>query len=173
MTTTRQIVGALMVTILIPIAVRAQDGTATNPPAPPVAVGDVSSMTNPPAAVPLTIPGPAEPQITTPHPAQIDIPSATAQPSANPEPQFRVRAMPLALPTTQEALTKSMQSAPGGSQDRLKAIAAAQLALAPPTNASPFASSAAAEPLTNAPVGQSTNIWQKNTPLLNGVDYHW
>lgn len=81
--------------------------------------------------------------------------------------------MPLALPTTQEALTKSMQSAPGGSQDRLKAIAAAQLALAPPTNASPFASSAAAEPLTNAPVGQSTNIWQKNTPLLNGVDYHW
>jgi hypothetical protein len=80
--------------------------------------------------------------------------------------------MPLVLPTTQEALSKSMQSAPGGSQDKLNAIATARLALSP-TNAVPSVSSAAAEPLTNAPLSQSTNIWQKNAPLLNGVDYHW
>jgi len=172
MTTARQIVGSAMVVILIPAAVWGQAGTATNPPPAPVTMPDASSATNPPAAVPVTVPQAVEPQPAVPKPAHVEVPLATAPSTGTSEPQATVRAMPLALPTTQELLSKSMQSAPGGSQDKLNAIASAQLALSP-TNTSPSLSSAPAEPLTNAAVSQSTNIWESNNPLLNGVQYHW
>jgi hypothetical protein len=79
--------------------------------------------------------------------------------------------MPLKIPTTQELLTKSIASAPGGSQQKLNAIAAAPLSLSLTNEAAPAVGVATLSP-TNSPANQP-NPWQQNNPLLNGVDYHW
>jgi hypothetical protein len=81
--------------------------------------------------------------------------------------------MPLRVPTTQELLTKSMASPPGGSQQKLNAISSPALSLAPSNEVAPAVGSVtAASSSTNSP-GSQSNPWQKPNPLLNGVDYHW
>jgi hypothetical protein len=81
--------------------------------------------------------------------------------------------MPLQIPTTQELLTKSITSAPGGSQQKLNAIAASPLSLSPTNEVTPSVGAAPVSPSsTNSPANQP-NPWQKSNPLLNGVDYHW
>lgn len=164
----RQLVGAIVALILAAPLVRGQDGSVTNRPTPPVVVPSASTVTNPPSQTPLNVPQPAVPEMTVPQPATVNIPIATDQPSSAPVP--RPRAMPLATPGARELLTKSIQSAPGGSQNRLDAIPTVQ-APQPNTNAAANLD-VAAPPLTNS-TAHSTNTWQKNTPLLNGVDYHW
>jgi hypothetical protein len=80
--------------------------------------------------------------------------------------------MPLAIPTTQQLLTRSMASAPGGAQQKLNAISSSALSLAPSNEVAPAVGSATFSSSTNSPASQS-NPWQKTNPLLNGVDYHW
>jgi hypothetical protein len=81
--------------------------------------------------------------------------------------------MPLKIPTTQDLLTKSMMSAPGGSQQKLDAITSSALTLSPTNEAAqPAGAASTSSSSTNWPANQSTPR-QKNTPLLNGVDYHW
>ncbi|MGO9243695.1 MAG: hypothetical protein ACLP0A_09355 [Verrucomicrobiia bacterium] len=81
--------------------------------------------------------------------------------------------MPLKIPTTQELLTKSIASAPGGSQQKLNAITSSALTLYPTNEAAPAVRAISpSQTMTNSPFNQP-NIWQKNNPLLNGVDYHW
>jgi hypothetical protein len=81
--------------------------------------------------------------------------------------------MPLKIPTTQELLTKSIESAPGGSQQRLNSIAASPLSISLTNEATPAVGAASLfSSSTNSPGAQS-NPWQKTNPLLNGVDYHW
>lgn len=171
MTTTHQLVGALAVAILVPSVLRAQDGTAATPAPPSVATRDASTLTNSPAAIPLTIPQPAEPQITVPHAAQVEVPLATAPPPASATPVSRSRPTALTLPTTQELLSKSIESAPGGTQGKLNGIATIQPGLSP-TNADTATTGTGALSLTNSPA-TPPNIWEKKSPLLNGVDYHW
>jgi hypothetical protein len=171
MTILRQLVGILIVVILAPAIAWGQLGTTTNPPAPPAPIRDAATVTNAPAATPLTVPQPAEPQITVPRPAQVEIPLATAPPPASSVPASRPRSMPLMPPTAQELLSKSIGSAPGGSQYKLNAIAAPPLALSP-TNAGTATPASETPSSTNSPATQP-NIWQQNSPLLNGVNYHW
>jgi hypothetical protein len=81
--------------------------------------------------------------------------------------------MPLKIPTTQDLLTKSMTSGPGGSQQKLDAITSSALTLSPTNEAAPpVGAASASSSSTNRPANQPTS-WQKNNPLLNGVDYHW
>jgi hypothetical protein len=79
--------------------------------------------------------------------------------------------MPLMPPTAQGLVSKSIESAPGGSQNKLNAISTSALALAP-TNAGTATPGTETTSSTNSSAGQ-TNLWQQNTPLLNGVNYHW
>lgn len=171
MTATSQFVGALTVAILVPTASWGQGGSISNSPFPPVPVPSALSVTNPPAAVPFNVPQPSLPPVTVPQPAQVNVPLATEPPPASSVPPPAPRPMPLVPPTTQELLTRSLASAPGGSQNRLNAIAATPLTLSL-TNTSSTTMSAPAAPLTNSPTHPSS-VWDKNTPLLNGVDYHW
>jgi hypothetical protein len=171
MTTPRQLVGTLIVFILASAVAWGQVGTTTNPPAPPAAIRDAANVTNAPAAIPLTVPQPAQPQITVPRPAQVEIPLATAPAPASSVPASRPRSIPLTPPTAQGLLSKSITSAPGGSRDKLNAIAAPPLALSP-TNASTATPALETPSSTNSPASQP-NIWQQNSPLLNGVNYHW
>jgi hypothetical protein len=111
--------------------------------------------------------------IAVPRPAEVVIPSATAPPPASSETIPPARAMPLKIPTTQELLTKSIASAPGGSQQKLNAITFSALTLSPTNEAAPAVGAATlSSSSTNSPAGQPSP-WQKNNPLLNGVDYHW
>jgi hypothetical protein len=172
MTTTGQFVGALTMAILVPAATWGQGGTVSNSPFALVPVPSALSVTNPPAVLPLNVPQPSSPQITVPQPAQVNVPLATEQPPAlsTPVPPSP-RPAPLLMPSTQVLVTKSMASAPGGSQSRLAAITATPLTLSP-TNTSTATMDAPAAPLTNSSAHPSS-VWDKNTPLLNGVDYHW
>jgi hypothetical protein len=125
-------------------------------------------LTNAPTAATATVvPEPALPEVTVPKPAQVDIPSATAIPSGPVLPVSHP--LPVMPPTSQSLLSKSMQSGPGGPQERLASITAPPAPVAV-TNA--VAPGVVVPSPTNAPAGQS-NIWQKSTPSLNGVDYHW
>ena len=171
MTTPREFVGTLIVVILAPAVVWGQVGTTINPPAAPAAIRDAATVTNAPAATPLTVPQPAQRPITVPRPAQVEIPLATAPPPASSVPASRPRSVPLTPPTAQGLLSKSMASAPGGSQGKLNAIATPPLALSP-TNAGTATPASETPPSTNSPASQP-NIWQQNSPLLNGVNYHW
>jgi hypothetical protein len=145
-----------------------QDGTATTFPSPAVTIHEASGLTNAPLAATATVvPEPALPEVTVPKPAQIDIPSATAIPSGPVLPVSHP--LPVMPPTAKSLLSQSMQSGPAGPQEKLASIAAPP-APASLTNA---ATPGVAVPFpTNAPASQ-TNIWQKSTPSLNGVDYHW
>ena len=180
MTAARQSVGIFAsVMILASAVVWGQVGTATNPPSVPVAIPGVSVGTNVPVAIPVAVPQPAvsvepvQPPIAVPRPAEVVIPSATAPPPASSETVPPARAMPLRIPTTQELLTKSITSVPGGSQQKLNAIAASPLTLSPTNEVTPAGGAVTlSSSSTNSPSGQP-NIWQKNNPLLNGVDYHW
>jgi hypothetical protein len=164
MTAARQYVGILASVILAPAVVWGQVGTTANPGG--------SVITNIPVAAPVPV-EPAQPTIAVPRPAEVVIPSATAPPPASSATVPPARAMPLKIPTTQELLTKSIASAPGGSQQRLNAIATSPLSLSPTNEAAPAVGSVTLSPsLTNSPDGQPTP-WQKSNPLLNGVDYHW
>jgi len=176
MTAARQYVGILAsMMILAPAVVVGQVGTTANPPAP-----DGSVITNTPAAVPVPLPRPAltvqlpaQPAIAEPRPAEVVIPLATAPPPVSSPVIPPTRPMPLNIPTTQELLTKSIASAPGGSQQKLNAITSSALTLSPTNEAAPTVGAATAtSSSTNSPATQS-NPWQKNNPLLNGVDYHW
>src|SRR5579859_791498 len=75
-----QLIGAVLLAILIPSAIWAQDRTATNQFSPSA----TSNTTNAPAAPSLTAPQPVQAfqptqrQITVPQAAQIEIPLATA-----------------------------------------------------------------------------------------------
>jgi len=167
----RQFVGALTAAFLAPVAVWGQVGSMTAPSSAP-------TITNSPVASPL--PGlqpplavePMQLQIAVPHPAPVDIPPATAPPPASSSAvNSPSRPMPLNIPTTQELLTKSMASAPGGSQDKLNAIVSSALLLSPTNSAAPNGGLVTLSS-TNSSTNQ-TNIWQRNNPLLNGVDYHW
>src|SRR5208282_3657314 len=88
----------------------------------------------PPSAVAME---PVQPLIAVPRPAEVVIPSATAPPPVSSEPIPPARAMPLKIPTTQELLTKSIASAPGGSQQKLNAIVSSALTLSPTNEAAP------------------------------------
>jgi hypothetical protein len=171
MTILRQLGGTLIVAIFAPAFAWGQVGTTTNPPSPPPAIRDAVTVTNAPAATPLTVPQPAERQITVPRPVPVEIPLATAPSPVSTVPALRPRSAPLTPPTAQELVSKSIGSAPGGSQNKLNAIAAPPLALSP-TNAGTATPNASSSSSTNSPVGQP-NIWQQNSPLLNGVNYHW
>ena len=129
---------------------------------------DATVLTNAPTAATATVvPEPALPEVTVPKPAQVDIPSATAIPSGPVLPVSRP--LPVMPPTAQSLLSKSMQSGPAGPRERLASIAAPP----PPVLLTNAATPGVAVPSpTNAPAGQ-TNMWQKSTPSLNGVDYHW
>ncbi len=173
MTAARQLVGILASVILAPAIVWGQVGTAT------VVIPGVSVSTNVPVAAPVTVPQPAvsvepvQPPIAVPRPAEVVIPSATAPPPASSEPIPPARAMPLRIPTTQELLTKSIASGPGGSQQKLNAITSSALTLSPTNEAAPAVGAATlSSSSTNSPASQP-NPWQKKNPLLNGVDYHW
>jgi hypothetical protein len=129
---------------------------------------DAVVLTNAPVAVTATVvPEPALPEVTVPKPAQIDIPSATAIPSGPVLPV--AHPLPVMPPTSQSLLSKSMQSGPGGPKERLASIAAPPPSVAVTNAVTPGVGVSSP---TNAPAGQS-NIWQKSTPSLNGVDYHW
>ena len=129
---------------------------------------DATVLTNAPTAVTATVvPEPALPVVTVPKPAQIEIPSATAIPSGPVLPVSRP--LPVMPPTSQSLLSQSMQSGPAGPRERLASIAPPPPLVAV-TNAVP-PGVAVASP-TNSPASQS-NVWQKSTPSLNGVDYHW
>lgn len=171
MSTLHQFVGTLIAVILVPAVAWGQDGTTTNPPSPPAAIRDAATVTNAPTATPLTVPQPAERQITVPRPTQVEIPLATAPPPVSTMPASRPRAMPLTPPTTQGLLSKSIESAPGGSQNKLNAIAAPPLGLSA-TNAATATPGSEPSSSTNSP-GSQPNLWQQNSPLLNGVNYHW
>jgi hypothetical protein len=173
MTAQRQFLGALAATILVPIATWGQGGSITNSPFAPVAVPGGLSVTNAPAAMPLNVPQPSLPEITVPQPAQVNVPLATDPPPPAPSTPLSPspRPLPLLVPSTQELVTKSMASGPGGSLNRLAAITATPLTLSP-TNTSTTTMSVPAAPLTNSSTHPSS-VWDKNTPLLNGVDYHW
>jgi hypothetical protein len=171
MTATGQFLGALTVAILVPTATWGQGGSITNSPFPLVPVPPALSVTNPPAALPLNVPQPSLPQITVPQPAQVNIPLATEPPPASSMPLSPLPPMPLLVPSTQELVTKSLASAPGGSQTRLSAIAASSPTLSL-TNTGTATTGASGAPLTNSSA-QPSSVWDKNTPLLNGVDYHW
>jgi len=131
MTAARQHVGILASVILAPAVVWGQVGTTANP-------GGLA-ITNIPVAVPVPVSQPAvavepaQPTIAAPRPAEVVIPSATAPPPASSATIPPARATALKIPTTQELLTKSIASAPGGSQQKLNAIAASPLSLSPPT----------------------------------------
>ncbi len=179
MTAARQYVGILASVILAPAVVWGQVGTAANSPSVPVAIPDGSVTTNTSVAAPVPVPQPAvavqpaEPQLAVPRPAEVVIPSATAPPPASSEPIPPTRAMPLKIPTTQELLTKSIASAPGGSQQKLNAITSSALTLYPTNEAAPTVGAATlSSSSTNSPAGQPSP-WQKSNPLLNGIDYHW
>jgi hypothetical protein len=81
--------------------------------------------------------------------------------------------MPLAIPTTQQLLTRSMASAPGGSQQKLNAIATSPLSLSPTNEVTPAVGAATLSSFSTNSPGSQSNPWQKTNPLLNGVDYHW
>lgn len=171
MTAVRQRVGILATMILAPAVVWGQVGT--------VAVQDVSVSTNVPALAPVPVPQapvavePVQPTVVEPRPAEVIIPAATAPRLALSETISPTRATPLRIPTTQDLLTKSMTSVPGGSQQKLNAITSSALTLSPTNEAAQTAGSAAtSSSSTNWPANQPTP-WQKNNPLLNGVDYHW
>jgi hypothetical protein len=173
MTTTGQLVGALAVAILVPTATWGQGGTVSNSPFALVPVPSALSVTNLPAAQPLNVPQPSSPQITVPQPAEVNVPLATEPPPAPSTPLSpSPRTMPLLVPSTQELVTKTFASAPGGSQNRLDSITANPLTLSPTNTTSTATMSAPAAPLTNSSAHPSS-VWDKNTPLLNGVDYHW
>ncbi|MGD1020328.1 MAG: hypothetical protein ABSA12_13535 [Verrucomicrobiia bacterium] len=179
MTAGRYLVGILAAVILTPATVRGQADTAANPPSAPVAVPDVVVNTNMPVVVPVAVPQPAvavepvPPPIAVPHPAEVVIPPATTPPPASSETIPPSRAMPLKILTTQELLTRSIALAPGGSQQKLNAITSSPLALSPTNEVAPAIGAATvSSSSTNSPAGQPSP-WQKNNPLLNGVDYHW
>jgi len=113
------------------------------------------------------VPEPALPKVTVPKPTELTIPSATEIPSGTMAPTAHPQ--PITPPTAQGLLIKSTQSGPAGPAGKLASIAA------PPSPASltNTANSGVqvASPI-NSLTGQS-NIWQKSTPALNGVDYHW
>lgn len=182
MTAAQQYVGVLAsVLILAPTFVRGQVGTAADSSLGPVIVPDVSVNTNVAVAAPASVLQPAvgvepvQPPIAVPHPAEVIIPSATAPaPASSSEPTGPAHAMPLKIPTTQELLLKSITSAPGGSQQRLAAIAASPLSLTLSNEAAPVigAASISSSSTNSLGTGQS-GPWQKTNPLLNGVEYHW
>jgi hypothetical protein len=182
MTASQYYVGFLAsVMILAPVFVWGQVGTATDSSSPAVTVPDVSVNTNvtvvPPAPVPQPTVGvePVQPPIAVPRPAEVVIPSATSPaPTTSSEPIAPIHAMPLKIPTTQELLTKSIASEPGGSQQRLAAIAASPLSLSTTNDATPVVGAVTISSFsTNSPAAGQSSPWQKTNPLLNGVDYHW
>jgi hypothetical protein len=150
------------------VALAGQDGSAPAFSAPPVTIRDTSALTNAPTPAMVTVvPEPALPEVTVPKPAEVVIPSATEIPSGPVAPAAHPQ--PVIPPTAQGLLSKSTQSGPTGPAGKLASIAA------PPSPASLTntvdTGVQVASPI-NSPTGQS-NIWQKSTPALNGVDYHW
>jgi hypothetical protein len=137
-------------------------------PAPPVTIGEASALTNAPTAATATVvPEPALPEVTIPKPGQVDIPSATAIPTGPVLPVSHPQ--PVMPPTAQDLLSKTMQSGPAGSQSKLAAIEAVP-APGAVTNAAPPAT--AISWVTNSPDNQS-DIWRTNSPVMDGVHYHW
>jgi hypothetical protein len=180
MTAARQYVGILAsLVILAPAVVRGQVGSTVNSPSPPAAISDGSVITNTPVTAPVRVPQPAmavqpaQPTVAVPRPAEVVIPSATAPPPASSAAVGPTRPMPLKIPTTQELLTKSIASAPGGSQQRLTTIAASPLSLSPTNDVTPAIGAASLSSFSTNPPGSQSSPWQKTNPLLNGVDYHW
>jgi hypothetical protein len=145
-----------------------QDGTAPAFPAPTITIHDASALTNAPTPAMVTVvPEPALPEVAVPKPTEVVIPLATEIPTGPMAPAAHPQ--PVIPPTAQGLLFKSTQSGPAGPANKLASIAA-------PPSPSSLTNTAntgvqVASP-TNSPTTQS-NIWQKSTPALNGVDYHW
>jgi hypothetical protein len=165
---TRLLAGALLIGSFAGVLLAGQDGSAPAFPAPTITIRDASALTNAPTPAMVTVvPEPALPEVTVPKPTEVAVPSATAIQSGPVAPAARPQ--PVMPPTAQGLLSKSMQSGPTGPAGKLASIAS------PPSPAS-LTNSAnngveVASPI-NSPTTQS-NIWQKSTPALNGVDYHW
>jgi hypothetical protein len=168
MTMPRLLVGVLLIGSFAAAALGGQNGSAPSFPAPNIAIHDASALTNAPTPAMVTVvPEPALPQVTVPKPTEVAIPSATAVQSGPAAPASHPQ--PVLPPTAQGLLSKSMQSGPAGPAGKLASIAA------PPgptllTNAA-TSDVGVASPMNST--ANQTNIWQKNTPALSGVDYHW
>ena len=161
----RLLAGALFMANFALPAFGGQDETGSTFPSSSLTIREVSALTNAPtAATPTVVPAPALPEVTVPKPAQVDIPLATDLQSAPATPAWRPQ--PVLPPTTHGLLLKSMQSGPGGPQERLAAIAP------PPPPLTNAASLVGSPSPTNSPADQS-NIWQKSAPSMHGVEYHW
>ena len=128
---------------------------------------DATVVTNVPAAAAATVvPEPALPQVTVPQPARVDIPSATNIPSGPVLPVTHPQ--PVLPPTAQDLLSKTMQSSPAGPANKLSAIAAPP----PPAAVTNAATGGAISWVTNSPA-DPTDIWRTNSPVMDGVKYHW
>jgi hypothetical protein len=167
MTTIRLLVGTLLTGSFAATVLGGQDASAPAFSAPPVTIHDASGLTNAPIPASVTlVPEPALPEVTVPRPAEIAIPSATAVQSGPVAPASHPQ--PVMPPTSQGLLSRSMQSSSAGPANRLAAIAAPTPPAGFTNNATPGAAISSA---TNS--ANQTDIWQKSTPSLNGVNYHW
>jgi hypothetical protein len=164
----RLLAGALLIGSFVDVVLGGQDGSAPAFPAPTITIRDASALTNAPTPALVTVvPEPALPEVTIPKPAEVDIPLATAIPSEPVIPASHPQ--PVTPPTTQSLLSKSMQSGPTGPAGKLAAIA-------PPPSPASLTNAASSGVQIASPLNSTanqTNIWQKSTPSLNGVTYHW